>query len=478
MSGEERILANGVEAFVEAMSGRGPQKVRGPKLIHDPIHGTQLLEAWEIAVLDLPLLQRLRLISQTDVASLVFPGATHSRFDHSIGTRILAGRMLETLGSRWPEINRYRTEVLLAALLHDVGHLPFSHSGEASVEALTGYPARLAGTGLDHLAGCRLHEILSYLVVTGEAFDRLVGRPFREIYGLDPNWQLVGQMIIGQVRAPRLHYLSDLINGPLDADKLDYISRDSHYAGLHLKTNLSRHLNALAMVPSGDRTALGVDLKGVHTLEQILFQRAVLWGTVYHHHKVRAASWVVRGLFQALWENSDPTDFLALTDIEVLADTDPRGREWRRRLRERDLFKRALVLSDLTLLEGAENLRTDLDSGDGRQTAARSFEERVAQQAGLDPSEVWLDLPETPWPEGASSVPVLMPGDEEVSTIGQVSGEAGPGQVYLERRWRGHVFTVDNGPARRRVAKAASEALEEELGVKVGPLATALARID
>lgn len=473
-----RHLGDKVDAFVESFSGQGPRKVRGPKLIHDPIHGTHPLEAVEISLLDLPLLQRLRLIAQTDVASLVFPGATHTRFDHSVGTRILAGRMVDAL-AQCPDLKPYRTEIRLAALLHDVGHLPFSHSGETAVEAMSGMPGALKGTGLDGLSGCRLHEVLSYLVVTGEAFQDLVARPLGDLYGVDPDWELIGQMITGQVSRRELAFLGDMINGPLDADKLDYIARDSHYAGLHLGTDINRHLHTLVILDlPGGRRSLGVDLRGVHTLEQILFQRALLWATVYHHHKVRAASWMVRNLFQALAESRDPAAFLHLTDIEILAYGQPGPREWQKRLRERNLFKRALVLSPTTVVGGLSSICPGAQGPLLEEKDIRNMEKEIASQLGIRAEEVWIDLPELPWPQGAGHVPVALPGSEGPAEARALSPGPGPGQVYLENRWRGHLFTVDDDEIRRRAAHLTARVLEESLGIRLDPLAFRLAHVD
>ncbi len=129
---QDNDLTRGIASFVESSLPKQVSTVRGPKMIHDAIHGSLLFEEHEVALLDLPLIQRLRRVSQLDVVPLVFPCAHHNRFEHTLGVTAIADRLARSLQRR--ERNLVSDDdlrhVRAAAIIHDCGHSCFSHIAE------------------------------------------------------------------------------------------------------------------------------------------------------------------------------------------------------------------------------------------------------------------------------------------------------------------------------------------------------------
>ena len=245
------------------------------RVFRDPVHDLIVIPPANQVVLDLletPAVQRLRRVRQLGLAHLVFPGAEHSRFIHSLGVQHLADRMLariEEMGAGDPDVDRTLErgpEIRAAAILHDVGHGPFSHTFE-------------------HVLGDAVgrHEAWSRRIVEDTDFE--VNRVLRK-HALDVT--LVADLIEGQ--ADDL-LAQDIVSSQLDADRMDYLLRDSLMTGVaYGKIDLAWILNVMrpGRAPDG-RVRLGVDgLKGLHAVESYLFARRSIQLQVYHHRTVRA----------------------------------------------------------------------------------------------------------------------------------------------------------------------------------------------
>lgn len=291
-----------VEDFVqESLSGYVPSMIRSDKIIRDAILGHHLFYQHEINLIDSPLLQRLRRVHQTALAYLTYPAATHTRFEHSLGVVIFAQKMIDALNhssrgrTRRPMLisDVQVTELRLAALLHDVGHCLFSHASEIVYDNWdsTGElrALRRADSGLfGEAAG---HEILSYYIVRSAPFRRL----WEDIVGLykgasvrlyriltKVNLKRVANIIIG-VRASKNYptWLSKIINGPFDADKLDYMGRDGYFSGLVTPIDTDRLFVSLSVFNHGNyEPFICVDISGATALEQILFNKMLLFSSV------------------------------------------------------------------------------------------------------------------------------------------------------------------------------------------------------
>ena len=238
--------------------------------IRDPIHGFVSIQGRELDVLDSPLFQRLRRIHQLAMARLVYPGAIHTRFDHTLGVLHVAGRLCKQLN-----VDDHHTKIIrFAALLHDIGHGPFSHVSESIL-------AQISGEALARKAGKKekIHELITqHIILESSDLDPGLTRKDRE--------EVVKLLSDGLDR--RLY--RDIISGPLDADKQDYLLRDSYFCGVsygvydidQLQTTLTKADDA------GDEVMV-VHESGVHSLEQFVLAKYYLTTQVYRH-KVRLIS--------------------------------------------------------------------------------------------------------------------------------------------------------------------------------------------
>lgn len=336
------------------------------EIVRDPLWDNIRLDQTALALLDTPPMQRLRYVRQLGHAFLVYPGATHSRFEHALGayhlTR-LALAALEERGQLEGVAEKDRLAVRLAALLHDIGHYPFSHALEEA-----GFPSH------EQLGVARLGK-----GELGAALQQAGGATFHT---------RVGELITGESRSP----LAGLISGSLDLDKIDYLSRDAHMCGVPYGTvDVERLLASLAIVEtSPGRLEVGVHEKGVSALESLLFAKYQMYRNVYWHHAVRSATCmfkravrvaVARGVFSA-------EDVGAATDDGFMERLERDGDiPLAHLVRARRLYKRALELP-------ASDVPAEVQpwvSDDAELLA--SVEDAVARDAGLAPSELLIDYP-------------------------------------------------------------------------------------
>ena len=238
-------------------------------LIRDPIHGDIALSQLETAVLDCPDLQRLRGIKQLGTASLVYPGAVHSRFEHSLGTCAATHRILDSIRRDGTSVTDELEHLIgAAALLHDVTHVPFGHTLEDERRL---FPRHDKGSRLARLLEGRL----------GRHLERLgVREPIADLLGAAP---------------PTLPpWTGEIVSSTIDADLLDYLRRDSRYTGLaqDYDDRVFRYFTI-----ANNRLALILAKHGMVRLDarseiiQLLRMRYFLTERVYYHHtKVIAAA--------------------------------------------------------------------------------------------------------------------------------------------------------------------------------------------
>jgi HD superfamily phosphohydrolase len=256
---------------------------------HDPLHGAITLdgqdpvEALIIDLIDTPPFQRLRRVRQLGPASLTFHGAESSRFTHALGVMALARRAFDALAQRHPALAPHRATVLCAALLHDVGHGPFSHAAEELFQFHHETWTR------------RLVQAEPSLRSRLDRYSPQLADAIDQVYTHTHPTPLVWQLVSSQ----------------LDCDRLDYLMRDSYFTGAsygHL--DLERILNALAMAP--DTGELVVRAKGLAAVEHYLLVRYFMYAQVYNHPKNLAATWMLRQAFdlarQALQQGAIAAD--------------------------------------------------------------------------------------------------------------------------------------------------------------------------
>ena len=310
----------------------------GEKVIHDPIWGSVLYKSWEIKLIDSPLLQRLRDIHQLGMADLTYTAARHSRFEHSLGTTAIAGRMISRLRERYADNEEITVSdadvnmIRLAALLHDVGHCFHSHLSESIYGDMSQFPIMT-----DHIVKLENapkkpapHELFSYLIITSEAFAQFfhenIDYPNK---GTEEKCKKLlhdcARMIIGVplkgAYGETLSYMTAIINGEFDADKLDYTQRDSYTAGLAMTYGIDRFLLKLIICrdadENGDNFKLAVGADALTIIEELLFNRYILYVYMYRHQKVLATESVIRDIIGGLVRSgklTHPCDFLFCTD--------------------------------------------------------------------------------------------------------------------------------------------------------------------
>ena len=235
-------------------------------VFRDPVHGIIRLGGADGALaelLDTGAMQRLRRVRQMGFASLVYPGAEHSRFGHALGAFAVATRVTEHLGLS----SEHALAVKAAALLHDVGHGPFSHAWEEALEGPS-------------------HESWGQRVVTEDP------QIIRVLGDISPELPRAMQEIFARTYRPRV--VVKLVSSQLDVDRMDYLLRDAHYSGVRYSAyDLDWIIHALAVRDVGesvDSRDLVVDWRrGMHAVEQYLSGRFYMYAQVYYHKTVRAA---------------------------------------------------------------------------------------------------------------------------------------------------------------------------------------------
>jgi uncharacterized protein len=381
--------------------------------LRDPLWNNIRVDELTLTLVDTEVFQRLRYIRQLGLAYLVYPGATHSRFEHALGAYHLARNTLallaETGGSHQIDEEESRI-VQAAALLHDVGHYPFSHA-------------------LEEIGQIHHEDVARPLITTGEVAAILE----REIAGDAP--LRVFQLIRGNSESA----LQGLISGSLDLDKIEYLKRDAFMCGVpYGEIDVHRLTQSMLIVadPETGRATLGIREKGLSALESLLFAKYQMYRNVYWHHAVRSATAMYKRLVEdALREGALDADLLpSLTDeglIHLLEHGNPSS--LLDALRTRRLYKRALEWPASQLdNEFGEWISVDRDR-------TREAEDQLAKRLKLQPGEVLLDFPMKTEMLGLD-IPVLRRNGE----IERLTGQGWPGainlpslsqELYLSARW-------------------------------------------
>jgi uncharacterized protein len=371
------------------------------KIIKDPVHGYIEVEEYALRLLDSPVLQRLRYVKQLGFSFLVYPGANHTRFEHSLGTMFLA----DVACRRFQLPEDERTLVVAAALLHDIGHGPFSHASEPLMEQYL------------H----RTHDEIAP-VIDPRTTDLLstAGIEVKELCAV----------VKGK------HPLSGIIHGDFDVDRMDYLLRDAYYTGAPYGTvDAQRLIRHLIRDPEG--TVL--DENGVNAAESLLIARTLMRPTVYYHHVSRigesmfqlAALEHCAGLaqdeIQQFLRMDDPACFHALRISEK-----PVTRELALRLYERRLYKRAVYA-------GSDQVSSTSWQDGISLEKSREYAARIASQAGIRPEEVLVDIPPAP---GEMSLGVRVQNRHSVMSFEELSPRIRTLNMTRREQWRLGVYTL------------------------------------
>ncbi|QKR00835.1 HD domain-containing protein [Metallosphaera tengchongensis] len=236
------------------------------KHIRDPIYGYVKVEASDLNLVDSPLFQRLRYIRQNGLAYLVFPSATHSRFEHSLGAHHVAKLMLEKLRKNGFVNDDQLNEISRLALVHDIGHLPFSHTFEHSLKFLQYIDERMYRDFIGNQVNAKFHELIGVNVLRNCVGEEGLAKLMEEIYvKKEASKQLV----------------KAVISSTLDADRLDYLQRDSYYFGVKYgEISLDRIIEVMEIDRNGNYV---FRTKGRDDLEHLLMARYHMYSAVYNH---------------------------------------------------------------------------------------------------------------------------------------------------------------------------------------------------
>jgi hypothetical protein len=321
--------------------------------IKDSVHDHIEVEGVAAALLDTPPVQRLRRVSQLGTAALVYPSANHTRFEHSLGVYELATRALDQLDIRGEDAKAVRA----AALLHDVGHGPFSHTLEELLYRRTG----------------RYHDDVTDLL----AQDAVAG--VFDSYDVDRD--RVAGLIAGKGR------LGQLVAGELDVDRMDYLVRDAHHTGVPYGTiDIERLLRALSFVDGDLVLAEG----NVQTAESLLVARALMNPTVYNHHVARISKTMLQRATVRLLQRDVSAQTVARMDdpaLQAALRADERAAPLANRLADRRLYKRAIWAE---YGDVGESRADDLIEADPE--TIREAEREIADRAGVEVDQVLLDV--------------------------------------------------------------------------------------
>ena len=323
--------------------------------IRDPIHGAVEIDDRERMVLDAPFVQRLRGVRQLGFSEMAFPGATHTRYSHALGACHVLGRLFDSIFEELPQVpaserERLRAAARIAVLLHDAGHAPFSHSSEAILP-----PRRELGLPEWALSGPEDQQASHEDYTLKVLLDSSLTQVLREQLGpLDVSPEAIASLVAGR-RAPEgpsfeaagidfWPLLRSLLSSELDADRMDYLLRDSYYTGVSYgKYDLDWLASQLLARIEDGAAELALRHRGIFAFEDFLLSRYHMFISVYYHHTPVCFD---RMLYLHFQERPDEfrvpassEGFLRCDDLALLAALRESKGEWAERITWRRPFK-------------------------------------------------------------------------------------------------------------------------------------------
>jgi len=364
------------------------------KIIHDSVHGSVRVGGVFLELMHRPEMQRLHGVKQLGLAHLVFPGANHTRFEHSLGTYHVADLMCQAMELEGED----RDQALAAALLHDLGHAPFSHTLEEVLENRFSLDHMEMGVSLIkgerdvYRDGERKHmdelvpisELLDQAGISSDAVTDIIVYPGHKARR--------GQRLVtgegGQSHFNSHDYLNQMIHGPVDADQMDYLLRDAHYTGVaHGTIDIDRLIHTIEL-HHGD---IVVRKGGLVAAEGLMVARALMYTSVYFHKTVRIAEMMLCKAVE-LADESIADRLQGENDaslMERLVRQEGKPQRIATMLKYRHLYKRAYSIYIPDLAE--EDVEGLVRLTDYRKR--KSVEELISDRAGVDLAEVILDVP-------------------------------------------------------------------------------------
>ncbi len=347
------------------------------KVIKDPVHGFIELNQLQEELLEQPEMQRLAWIKQLGLTFLVYPGAHQTRLEHSLGSSHVAGKVSEKLDLEEEEKKTLET----AALLHDLGHAPFSHTVEEVMPK-------------DHM------EITKDLIRGKEKRNQNKTIPeIIEKHGLSPD--KIAKRVNGEYKNKK--YLQDVISSQLDVDQLDYLARDSHYTGVSYGSVETERIIDMMQITEEKNNPKAITFleKGITPLEDYLVARDHMYSNVYCHKTVSIAEKMLLRAFQSsLKEIEEDKVWLEargergekklkrtfeMTDgdlIQSLRESNPYSRKIINKIIQRKLYKQCYAIKSSDPEEKQEKLNKIKDKEE------LEIEKEIAREKGIEPEEV------------------------------------------------------------------------------------------
>lgn len=368
--------------------------------IREPIHGTIHVSDEEADVIDSRFFQRLRYVRQLGFGDLAFPGATHTRHAHSLGAMHVASRLFDQVAGRAPLSDtakeRFRAAVRLAVLCHDLGHMPLSHASEkiAPPRERLGLPAWM---GADH-GGLASHEDFTARILLDSSLTPIVTKAYARL-GITP--AQAASLVTGHLAPGEAPFvdggvdwtplLRAMVSGELDADRMDYLLRDSFYTGVNYgRYDIEWLLQNVSTAEKDGKAVLALSKAAIFAFEDFLLSRHHMFLSVYFHHTSVAFDHMLRRYYEEAPGEfeipADPEAFLDCDDMALHVTLRRSKNPWAQRIARRQGFRRVAQFTEL-------DEDYDLDELSGALKAA-GVEHFTVESRGV--LSKYLDEGETP----------------------------------------------------------------------------------
>lgn len=329
--------------------------------IRDPIHGTIQVEDEEAAVVDSRFFQRLRHVRQLGFGDLAFPGATHTRHVHSLGAMHVASRLFDQVAARAPLSDearrRFRAAVRLAVLCHDLGHMPLSHASEriAPPRARLGLPSWMGGED----EGQASHEDYTVRILLDSSLTPIIARAYAP-HGVTP--AQAASLVSGRLAPGEAPFvdggldwtplLRAMVSGELDADRMDYLLRDSFYTGVNYgRYDIEWLLQNVSMAEKDGAAVLALSKAAIFAFEDFLLSRHHMFLSVYFHHTSVSFDSMLRRYYEETPGEfeipADPEAFLECDDMALHLALRRSKNRWAQRIAWRQGFRRVAQFTEM-----------------------------------------------------------------------------------------------------------------------------------
>lgn len=370
--------------------------------IRDPLHGSMYFSDSEVKILDTLEFQRLRAIKQLGFSEFSFPGATHNRYLHSLGVSHVAGMVFDSIFKVYPfkkpsKKHQFRQLCRLAAMLHDVGHGPLSHTTEQVMPRLSQLKLSVYDGQEDRQAN---HEdyTLKFLLdsnITDVIKDNFEFTPYHVALLIDKSLPEKDDFFVDGVINFR-PILSQIVSSELDADRMDYLERDSYFCGTNYgKVDIEWLIQNLTFLVRDNKLFLALNRRALYSFDDFLISRHHMHLMVYFHHKsIIYEEMLNRYLMSPECDFVLPADIQQYTkynDYKLYEHLSLSSNPWAQRISQRKPFKVLIELHSIGENERFEKLKLDLEK-EGFSTIHASSHARLSKYHSGSPTDKAMDI--------------------------------------------------------------------------------------